>query len=129
MIILHRHHNHWMVLVTILDLRLPQMYVLDSLGGRKKDAREAKLFGDRLMRKRKDNFNDTFEVIVPNVPEQPNFEDCGLFAIQYVKEVVNNPDKFRSLSGSGNLSEWFHIDVVRKLRGELAELVISLAKE
>ena len=27
------HHNHWIVLVTIFDLRLPQMYVLDSLGG------------------------------------------------------------------------------------------------
>ena len=81
------------------------------------------------MRKRKDGFKDKFEVIVPNVPEQPNYEDCGLFVIQYVKEVVSNPDKFRSLSRSGNLSEWFHINVVRKLRGELAELVISLAKE
>ena len=58
MIILHRHHNHWIVLVAILDVRLPQMYVIDSLGGRKKDARKAKLFGDRLMRKRKEDFKD-----------------------------------------------------------------------
>ena len=116
-------------MVAILDPRLPQIYVLDSLGGREKDRREAKLFGDCLMRKRKDDCKDAFEVIVPNVPEQPNFEDCGLFAIQYVKEVVNNPDRFRLLCTSRDLSEWFNINKVRYLRSELAELVISLAKE
>ena len=46
-----------------------------------------------------------------------------------VKEVVNNPDRFRLLCTSRDLSEWFNINKVRYLRSELAELVISLAKE
>ena len=74
----------------------------------------------------KDAFSPYFEPVVRLIP---NFEfgkicmDGGLFAIQYVKEVVQNPDTFLQLCMSGNLLEWFNIQKVRKLRGEISELV------
>ena len=75
------------------------------------------------------DFNkDNFKGACPKVPQQPNFSDCGLFALQYAESFFQNPISDFSLPIT-NLRKWFKNDLMREKRSHIAEIIRKLATE
>ena len=71
---------------------------------------------------------DTMKGASPKVPQQPNFSDCGLFALQYVESFFKNPITNYRLPIKG-LRKWFPSDVMRNKRSDIAKIIQNLATE
>ena len=75
------------------------------------------------------DFNkDNFKGACPKVPQQPNFSDCGLFALQYAESFFKNPISDYSLPIT-NLRKWFKNDLMREKRSFIAKIIRDLATE
>jgi hypothetical protein len=73
------------------------------------------------------DFNkDNMKGCCPKVPQQPNFSDCGLFALQYVESFFKSPLKDFNLPIK-NLGKWFPSEVMRQKRSEIATIIRNLA--
>ena len=62
------------------------------------------------------------QICIPKVPQQPNYTDCGLYTVQYIKQIMENQD------GSNAFESWSDHGEVRIMRNEI-ELVQTLSKE
>ena len=125
-------HQHWVLLVAQLHPVQPLMFLLDSLGNSQEDAREARLFSDFLLSRRPAGLHDSaFIVIVPEVPQQPNYDDCAFFAAKNAEMILRGgPEDFLDrIHTHANLSDWYKEEEVRGARRDLAELVQRLARE
>ena len=71
---------------------------------------------------------DTMKGACPKVPQQPNFSDCGLFALQYVESFFKSPLTDYRLPVKG-LKKWFPSEVMRNKRSEIAQIIRDLAHE
>ena len=80
------------------------------------------------MNKDREFTKDTMKGASPKVPQQPNFSDCGLFALQYVESFFKTPVKSYQLPLVG-LKKWFPSDVMRNKRAEIAKIIRNLAGE
>ena len=69
-----------------------------------------------------------FKGASPKVPQQPNFSDCGLFALQYVESFLTKPLTDYTLPMKG-LRKWFPSEVMRNKRSEIAKIIRDLAME
>ena len=83
---------------------------------------KAKMQEDREFNK------DTMKGACPKVPQQPNFSDCGLFALQYVESFFKSPIADYQLPVKG-LKKWFPSEVMRNKRSEIAKIIRDLAIE
>ena len=120
--------GHWVCLVALLDPVAPIVVVLNSLGTGSCKPREAKLFGDFLLKVRMTP-GESFTIRCPSVPEQPNYADCGLFIIKYLQLVMENPQRFIDLvqdPDPASFGFWFEHQDVRVIREEIAQLVVGL---
>ena len=124
-------HQHWVLLVAQLHPVQPYMFLLDSLGNSQEDAREARLFSDFLLSRRPAELSySDFIVIVPRVPQQPNYNDCAFFAAKNAEMVLRQPDGFIAAARLPTaLERWYEVVEVRGARRDLAELVRRLAGE
>lgn len=71
---------------------------------------------------------DNMKGACPKVPQQPNFSDCGLFALQYVESFFKTPIANYQLPVKG-LKKWFPSEVMRNKRSEIARIIRDLAIE
>lgn len=71
---------------------------------------------------------DNFKGFCPKVPQQPNFSDCGLFALQYAESFFKTPIKDFALPISG-LRKWFSSDVMRSKRSDIAKIIRELTDQ
>ena len=69
-----------------------------------------------------------FKGASPKVPQQPNFSDCGLFALQYVESFLTKPLTDYTLPMKG-LRKWFPSEVMRNKRSDIAKIIRDLAME
>lgn len=72
---------------------------------------------------------ETIRAGYPNVPQQTNFSDCGIFVLQYVESFFKNPiQNFQTpIRGVDN---WFSSELVCKTkRKEIEELILRLHKQ
>ena len=68
---------------------------------------------------------DNFKGFCPKVPQQPNFSDCGLFALQYAESFFKTPIKDFALPISG-LRKWFSNELMRSKRSDIAKIIREL---
>ena len=88
------------------------------------------LFKEFLISQMKIMDRQDIQICIPKVPQQPNYADCGLYTVQYIKQIIENPDVFQTLAKVSNaLESWFDHSEVRIMRSKIAELVQSLSKE
>ena len=123
--------GHWVAAVALLDPVSPTVVVFNSLGPSSCMPREARLFGNFLLKLRITP-GPSIKTLCPSVPEQPNFADCGLFVIKYIQLVMQNPQTFVDLVRDPDpvsFGFWFDHQDVRVLRSEIGQLVVGLAKE
>ena len=125
-------NNHWVTLVARLGEN-PLMVLLNSLsGGPTIITIEAELFRDFLL-SHTSSSGLVFTFVTPLVPQQPNFQDCGLFAIKYAELVISDPKKFFQIvtdtEAKQQLSNWFSYYEMENKRGEMAEIIRNLAEE
>eukprot|EP00092_Neocalanus_flemingeri_P082626 GFUD01103534.1.p1 GENE.GFUD01103534.1~~GFUD01103534.1.p1 ORF type:complete len:146 (+),score=48.95 GFUD01103534.1:48-440(+) len=105
------------------------MYLLDSLGGSQEDAREAMLFGNFLLGRRKRE-GSGFVTILTDVLQQPNYTDCAFFVAKTAQKILQEPDMFLALANEeATLTSWYEVEEVRRMRGDIATLVLELAVE
>ena len=71
---------------------------------------------------------DNFKGFCPKVPQQPNFSDCGLFALQYAESFFKTPIADFALPISG-LRKWFSSDVMRSKRSDIAKIIRELTEQ
>ena len=119
--------GHWVAAVALLDPVSPTVVVFNSLGPRSCMPREAKLFGHFL--KLRITPGASFKTLYPSVPEQPNYLDCGLFVMKYIKHLLENPQRFIDLvrdPDPASFGFWFDHQDVRVLLSEIGQLVVVL---
>ena len=80
------------------------------------------------MNKDRDFNKDNMKGCCPKVPQQPNFSDCGLFALQYVESFFKSPIKDFSLPIT-SLRKWFPPQVMRTKRADIGKIIRDLAAE
>ena len=92
----------------------------------KSEPDEAKKFARFLLMER-ENRGANFTIEVVPVPQQPNWHDCAIFTIQYVKEILDDPEGFINTAYiPGALETWFPYNKVEKMRSDLASIIIEL---
>ena len=69
---------------------------------------------------------DNMPAYCPNVPQQTNLTDCGLFLLQYVESFYQNP--LTSLQTPlQDLQDWFTAECITDKRYQIAHLIQDLA--
>ena len=123
-------NNHWVTLVARLGEN-PLMVLLNSISGGPIVTIEADLFRDFLL-SHTSSPGVVFTFVTPLVPQQPNWSDCGLFAIKYAELVISDPKKFFQMvteTGAKQLSNWFSYYEIEKKRSDMAIILRNLAEE
>lgn len=63
-------------------------------------------------------------------PKQENYNDCGLFLLQYFQSFFENPiPYFKSKLDIPNISDWFSQDLIDKKRGKIKEEIKKEVKK
>ena len=125
--------SHFYGLVAVLDPVEPLLYILESLGGcYSKEPPVATDFRDFLSEQKQllDGSRLEFKTVTPIVPRQAaGSNNCGLFLIQFMRKIVENPTNFIERATSCDLAKWFpplHVDC---LRAEISKLLFLMAIE
>ncbi|KAH9949826.1 hypothetical protein B0H21DRAFT_68615 [Amylocystis lapponica] len=69
------------------------------------------------------------------IPSQPNFCDCGVYLLYFVRTFMQDPDRFtqlivtrtRDYSSSRREADWGHHTVIEPLRAELSDSIGTLS--
>ncbi|XP_015379455.1 PREDICTED: uncharacterized protein LOC107173429 isoform X2 [Diuraphis noxia] len=120
-------------------VKRPCILLFDSLSGGLCRARVTATLRDWLEQEYIAKYNDETKNFSPNifkaslvkVPQQPNFYDCGLFALYFFKLFFEKPIVDYTFPIS-HLENWFHPDDVSKnniKRRELNNLILARMKE
>jgi hypothetical protein len=65
----------------------------------------------------------------PRVPQQPNYSDCGLYAMQYLESFFLNPVKqFSFPIPNSALGSWFPEAQMEGKRRQVYETILNLVK-
>lgn len=127
------HASHFYCLAAVLDEDKPIIVVLESLGGSFSiEPPVLKEFESFLSEQKQllTGSQSYFEIVCPIVPRQrQTSNDCGLFVIKYMREIVKDPERFIKRVADSSLNDWFPVEEVDGLRRELADLLLLLAKE
>ena len=69
-----------------------------------------------------------YDVIQPKVPQQTNFYDCGLFALEYIERFLNDPEGvMASLKRSASsLTKWFTPKDLKMKRSKIHQTIVNL---
>ena len=121
---------HYFLLVAVLDPQ-PMMFILESMGGCKEPA-GAEILRNCLMDQRvlQGGPKVPFLTYTPTVPKQPSgSNDCGLFVLEFTREIMRDPEDFLRRAEAGTLSDWFPTAIVQNRRQELAALLRQLGEE
>ena len=112
---------------------IPFLLVLDSLGGTQPKVTQkirSYLQYEYLERRgavlsfSKDNMTQ----IVPQIPQQPNSCDCGIYLLHYIELIFQNPNHYWGPKFP-NLTNWFPSEQIDNKREEIAILIQELAHE
>ena len=124
--------SHFYVLAAILDPENPLLVILESIGSYySNEPPVVKVFETFLMEKKQLLGHDQtkFKKVTPEVPRQKQgSNDCGLFAITFMKKIRSQPDDFIRRVKNSSLADWFPSDEVDSLRYELANQLSQLAQ-
>jgi len=128
--------SHWYMVVLVRPgAEQPCMMVLDSLGGDNTRAvyiimKYLEIEGrEKLGEKALVNLKE-MKVVRPNIPQQRNGFDCGVFLLHYAEKMLERPDQFYTFnSGNLDLTDWFPTSEVDRKRSHMAKLVRQLADE
>ena len=63
------------------------------------------------------------------VPKQKGGADCGLFLLENVSRILDNPEHFFVQAAEDDLACWYHPNEVVGMREELATLLKQLGEE
>jgi len=144
-------HNHWYLVIAIKPGMVqhaegseertthgePLFLVLDSLGGNKSAAvtnirKYLKVEWSQKMNEfdEVDFSSEQMKTVRPKKPEQENFSDCGIFLLHYVEKIFESLPHFfwRSSLERATGVNWFSAEEISKKRGEIAELIRTLAR-
>ena len=121
--------SHFFGIVAVCDGNKPVIFVLESIGGYREPA------GVRIMskflqeRRVAANLPRTeIPIITPEVPRQPiGSNDCGIFLIENVTRIVQNPGIFLEKVSGGQLKEWYRPADVSQGRIEIAASIRKLS--
>ena len=122
--------GHWVTLVARIGDK-PLMVAINSIGGGPSEPVEATMLCNFLLSLCGWTEHE-FNIVIPNVPEQPNWTDCRLFTMQYIDEIIVNPDRFIQMAakpGASKLKNWFPYSEMKKKRCNVAAQVRRLAVE
>ncbi|XP_014226783.1 sentrin-specific protease 7-like isoform X2 [Trichogramma pretiosum] len=114
----------------------PSIMIFDSLTklsvGRSKVANDIKMYLKSEFDSRKDYsqslpVND-IKIIYPNVPQQQNCNDCGLFLLQYVESFIKDFIVAESPNFSliEDLTNWFDHNEISEKRNKIKRLLVKL---
>ncbi|XP_008184775.1 uncharacterized protein LOC100163781 isoform X3 [Acyrthosiphon pisum] len=120
-------------------VKQPCILILDSISGGVNRARVTATLRDWMEQEYISKYNDdtkdfspkTIKASLIKVPQQPNFVDCGLFALHYFKLFFKKPIVDYTFPIC-YLENWFHPDEVSKdsaKRRELRDIILARMKE
>ncbi|KAL4082352.1 hypothetical protein QTP88_030029 [Uroleucon formosanum] len=120
-------------------VKQPCILIFDSISGGVNRARVTATIRDWMEQEYICKYNDETKDFSPNtikaslikVPQQPNYVDCGLFALHYFKLFFEKPIVDYTFP-IGHLENWFHPDEVSKdcaKRRELKDIILARMKE
>jgi len=131
--------SHWYMVVLVRPGgEQPCMMVLDSLGGDNTRAVDIikeylKIEGRVKLGKTALMNREEMKVVRPDIPQQRNGYDCGVFLLHYAEKLMERPDQFyTSTFGTLDLAllaAWFLTSEVDSKRSHMAKLVRQLAFE
>ncbi|XP_071956317.1 uncharacterized protein [Antedon mediterranea] len=114
------------------EFKQPCILIFDSLKGTSKrntciNKLKEYLTVEWKIRKGKNRDFD-FKGMQPDVPQQSNYHDCGVYLLQYVESFFTLPINNYSSPLRG-LSEWFTEDKVNCKRDEIKKLISQLSEQ
>ena len=127
------HSSHFYGLVAVLDPVEPVLVILESLGGiYSKEPPVATEFKEFLCEQKQllDGSRLVFKTSTPSVPRQAaSSNDCGVFLVQFMRKIVENPQNFIERVENCDFSDWFPPQCVAGLRDEMSKLLYLMANE
>lgn len=113
------------------DPKAPRVISLDSLGGQHPAVSTAmKVYLQHEIEAKKGlhvEVPTSFGMSARNIPTQPNFTDCGVYLLGYMREFMKDPDKFATNILQREERTW-DFDAPT-LRNEIRDLIFKLQKE
>ena len=130
---------HWyLILVVLPDVSCgvaPYIAVLDSMGGNRDSVAEHirnYLLEELKCKKMTTTFMEKalskMEIIYPRIPQQPDGSSCGVYLVHYVKQLVKGVENNLLSKVFDDTTSWSNEDELRRLRFEIAQLIIKTAK-
>ncbi|KAL4122453.1 hypothetical protein QTP88_014782 [Uroleucon formosanum] len=121
-----------------MPVKQPCILIFDSISGGVNRARVIATIRDWMEQEYIHKYDDETKDFSPNtikgslvkVPQQPNYVDCGLFALHYFKIFFERPIVDYTFP-IGHLENWFHPDEVSKncaKRRELQSIILARMK-
>ena len=117
----------------------PFVVVLDSLGGRQDTAvRDILEYlteewnTNNIIDKSEASFpfdSSEMVVITPKCPGQSDASSCGLYLIQYVRNIFQDVEKFSNTKSYKNIDNWINGDEMDTKRSEIASLLKVTSKK
>ena len=131
--------DHWFVVIVCLvasstSAKKPIMIVMDSLEDGLKNTvcnnlrTYLSLEWSAKMNTKREFTRENMPVFCPNIPQQTNLTDCGLFLLQYVESFYQNPLENLDIPLK-SLENWFSYDVIVRKRHDIAKLIRILASQ
>ncbi|KAK2602596.1 hypothetical protein N8I77_009114 [Diaporthe amygdali] len=113
------------------DPKATRVITLDSLGGAHSAVSTAlKMYLQREIEAKKGlrvEAPATIGTSARDIPTQPNFTDCGVYLLGYMRQFMEDPDKFAKSILQRETRDW---DVqAPALRNEIRELIFGLQKD
>ena len=117
----------------------PFVVVLDSLGGRQ-DAVAADILEyltvewntNNIIDKSEANFTfdrSGMKLITPKCPGQSDESSCGLYLIQYLRNILQDIEKFSYSQSYKNIENWIEDDEMYTKRSEIGSLLKGISKK
>ncbi|KAF2068651.1 hypothetical protein CYY_010025 [Polysphondylium violaceum] len=85
-----------------------------------------KKYGNGTEEKRKYT-KDNYQLLIPHVPTQKNFSDCGVFLLHYIELFCKNPEK--NFKNPLENPAWFKNSEIIQKRDVIKSLIFKLRKE
>ncbi|KAK6304194.1 hypothetical protein J4Q44_G00247800 [Coregonus suidteri] len=111
----------------------PCILIMDSLGGHARSG-VVKILQEYLeveweVRKRslRSFSKDAMRGSNPQVPQQDNYSDCGVYLLQYVESFFQNPPQ--DFESPMDLKEWFPLMQVKRKRADIRKLVLKIQQQ
>lgn len=113
------------------DPKAPMVVTLDSLGGQHSVVNTAlKIYLQHEIEAKKGlrvEAPATFGTTAKDIPTQPNFTDCGVYLLGYMREFMKDPHKFTKNILQREARDW---DVeAPTLRNEIRDLIFKLQED